>query len=367
MKKNCIFIYVFVFLIFEPLVAFSSQRGCFRSIPDIYTTVSPCVVFISSTTMDTFSVKEKSITTYGSGFVFREDGMILTSAHLVYKKSAIVVKLSDGKSFPAKLVGADPIMDIAVLKIQAALNNMAVVSFMPEDETIDIGEEAIVIGNPGGMKNTVSRGIVSGLNRVLPASPMSMMVPMIQTDAAISPGNSGCPMLNRCGEVIGMVTAVLSEEDKIGFALPIRIVKNALPQIMENGRVSRPWIGVHGKLISKAEWESIFKITIEDGFLVETVDPGSPAESLGIKGGLLPVSVAGEDFLFGGDIIVSANDLSFGNRENFERFVLSLKIGQPVRLTIFREGKTFDGEFVVSERPQLPWDLPRQTTGTCVP
>jgi serine protease Do len=359
MKKICTsgLLIIFFFLSGSHLLL-AARNECIKSIPEIYKAVSPSTVLISCTTTDPLSVKSKVITLYGSGFIFSQDGLILTNSHLVFKSSSIIVKMASGETFPASIVGMDPVMDIAILKIQDYPGKMPLVTFMRDDDRIEIGEEVIIIGSPEGMENTISRGIVSGLDRVLPSSTMSMMVPMIQTDAPVSMGNSGGPILNRCGEVIGMVTAVLDKGGNIGFALPIQDIKQVLSKLIENGRIQRPWLGIHGKLISKTEIESIFKVTIADGFLVETLDPGSPAEKAGIKGGMFPIILAGEEFLFGGDIIISGNGLSFDKLENFEAFVQNMKIGNKVKLSIFRDGALVDVEFIVPERPVLPEDLP---------
>jgi len=145
----------------------------------------------------------------------------------------------------------------------------------------------VAIGNPLGLEQTITRGIISGINRVLPSSPMSMMVPLIQTDTAINPGNSGGPLLNLCGEVIGINTATLMGVENIGFAIPINIAKQVVPQLVQRGRFIRPWLGTAGKLISK-DLGAVFNIPMVDGFLVETLEPGSPAENAGVQGGVLP-------------------------------------------------------------------------------
>ena len=360
MKKICLLFALFTMLTaLEPL-SNAGQKNCMLPIPYIYSNVSPSVVLVTSIATNAYAANDKSIppyTSYGTGFIFREDGMILTSAHLVADKITITVKLSKGGSYAADLIAADYILDIAILNIHIPAEKLPAVTFIDSNSQINVGEEVIVIGCPGGMENTVSRGIVSGLNRILPTSPMSMMMPMIQTDASIGSGSSGSPMINRCGEVIGMVAGFLNDEENIGFALPIHSIKNVLNQLLQTGKIRRPWFGVRGKLISKAEWESIFKINFEDGFLVESVDPGSPAKKMGLQGGQLPVTLGGEDFLLGGDIIVSANGLTFDKRENFENFARSMKIGDIVQLAIFRKGKIVNAEFVVPERPLLPRDI----------
>ena len=139
--------------------------------------------------------------------------------------------------------------------------------------------------------------------------------------------------------------------------MPINIAKRVLPQLVKDGRVIRPWLGVSGKLVRK-ELEIIFNFPLAGGFLVETVDPGSPAQRAGLRGGDLPIKIAGEEFLFDGDIITYANGQPLSEPEKFATFVRSLKVGDKVRLVIFREGKTKKIELLVTERPILPGDLP---------
>jgi len=185
---------------------------------------------------------------------------------------------------------------------------------------------------------------------------MSLTVPLIQTDTAINPGNSGGPLLNLCGEVIGINTATLTGVENIGFAIPINIAKQVVPQLVKHGRLIRPWLGTAGKLVKK-KLVSFLNIPMVDGFLVETIEPGSPAEKAGIRGGVLPIKIAGEEFLFGGDIITAANGKALNNPEEYIKFVQSLKVGDKVRMNIYREGKIRIVEFHVVERPILPGDL----------
>jgi serine protease Do len=218
----------------------------------------------------------------------------------------------------------------------------------------------IAIGNPLGLDQTLTRGIVSAINRILPISPMSLTIPMIQTDAAINPGNSGGPLINRCGRVIGMNTSVLAPAENIGFALPAEIIKQVLSELIRNGRVIRPWVGIRGQLIQKKDIQAIFNFDVVNGFLIETIDPGSPAEKAELRGGVLPIKVAGQELLFGGDIIVSANGKSLDNQLAYETFVTSLKVGDNVKLTVYREGKKHRVSWVLPERPVLPGDIPNE-------
>ncbi|MCI0484170.1 MAG: PDZ domain-containing protein, partial [candidate division NC10 bacterium] len=173
----------------------------------------------------------------------------------------------------------------------------------------------------------------------------------------INPGNSGGPLLNRCGEVIGIATSVLIDAQDIGFAIPINVARQVLPQLVEEGRVVRPWLGVGGKNIGP-EVRAIIRMPLVDGFLVETIEPGSPAEALGLQQGELPITIGDEQFLFGGDIITAANGQLLDDPDKFANFVRSLKVGDTVRLTLYRGGVTRQVELRLPERPILPGDLP---------
>jgi S1-C subfamily serine protease len=193
-----------------------------------------------------------------------------------------------------------------------------------------------------------------------------MTLPLIQTDAAINPGNSGGPLLNRCGEVIGINTTILSDAQNIGFAVPINIAKQFIPQLVEQGRVIRPWVGISGKLVKK-EALSIINIPLADGFLVETVEPGSPAEQAGVRGGELPITLGGTEILLGGDVITEINGQPLDDPEKLLKLIRSLKVGDKVNLTIYREMKTRRVEFNLPERPILVGDLPPDASRHLLP
>lgn len=356
MKGFLTWIVIFVVVSAAGLPNAKTRSDCTEPIPELFRRVSPSVVFISAVAIDPFRLTDRVSSSIGSGFIISKEGLVLTNSHVVFERRAIAVTLDDGRTAKAELLGADPILDLAVLRVPVPPEGLPIAS-LGNSDAIQVGEDAIAIGNPLGLEQTLTRGLISGINRVLPVSPMSLMLPLIQTDASINPGNSGGPLLNRCGEVIGINTSVLVGAENIGFAVPINIAKGVLPQLVKKGRVIRPWLGVSGKLIRK-ELGAIFNFPLADGFLVETVEPGSPAQRVGVRGGDLPIKIAGEEFLFGGDIITVANGKPLSNPENFVNFVQSLKVGDKIRLVVFREGKTRKVEFILPERPILPGDLP---------
>lgn len=355
--KRFFILFVFfasIFLSCAPIA--SGDPKSTMSIYELFKQASPSVVFISAVTIDPFRVTNRVGSSIGSGFIIGEDGLVLTNSHVVFRSRAISVILDNGETAPAQLLGADPILDIAVLRTPELPKGYPIAK-LGDSDAIKVGEEVVAIGNPLGLEQTITRGIISGINRILPSSPMSMIIPLIQTDTAINPGNSGGPLLNLSGEVIGINTATLMGVENIGFAIPINIAKQVVPQLVKHGRLIRPWLGTAGKLVNK-ELGGIFNIPIVvDGFLVETVEQGSPAEKAGIRGGMLPIRIAGEEFLLGGDIITAANGQSLDDPEKYIKFVQSLRVGDEVRLHLYREGKIRIVEFHIVERPILPGDL----------
>jgi serine protease Do len=183
---------------------------------------------------------------------------------------------------------------------------------------------------------------------------------MIQTDAAINPGNSGGPLLNRCGLVIGIASEILGNAQNIGFAIPSNLARSVVGTLVKNGKLSRPWFGVDGSLID-AEVRRVFALPLADGFLVEAVEPNSPAAIAGITGGRLPVKIGTRAMILGGDVIVEINGIALANAENLERALETILIGARARMKVFRQGKIFSAEFMITERPLQPGDVPESS------
>lgn len=334
----------------------TAKAECDTSLPTLYQQVSPSVVFISAVSVASMHPGERIGTIVGSGVLIDNEGLILTNSHVVFGHRAISITLDNGYTTPAKLLGADPILDVAVLRIPVPDAGLPKAT-LGDSDALQVGEEVVAIGNPMGLEQTLTRGVISGIDRLLPEFPLNLMLPLIQTDAAINPGNSGGPLVNRCGEVVGLTSALLADAKNIGFAIPSNIVKQVLPQLVQQGRVMRPWLGVSGKVIGK-EVQDLLKLPLVDGFLVETIEPGSPAAKAGLHEGELLIAISGEDFLFGGDIITAANGKELDDTEKFTQFVRTLKVGDTVRLTLYHDGTTRQVEFNLPERPILPGDVP---------
>ncbi len=271
----------------------------------------------------------------GSGFIVSEDGRILTNAHVVEGADTVQVTLKDGRSLEGRVLGADPVTDVAVIKVEA--NDLPTVAV--SNAELLPGEVAIAIGNPLGLDNTVTVGIVSAVGRTSNQVGIpDKRIDFIQTDAAINPGNSGGPLLNARGEVIGMNTAIISGAQGIGFAIPIGSVERISDQLIATGKVDHPFIGIEMVNLTPATRESInqdpnsdFTVEADSGVFVARVVPNSPAARAGVRAGDVVTAVNGEAITSGQAVqaAVEANglarDLSLTVDRNGQSQSLSLR------------------------------------------
>jgi S1-C subfamily serine protease len=337
---------------------------CHLSIPSIFDRASPAVVYIYTTSINPYRITNRVEHAVGSGFIFDASGLILTNSHLAFSRQSLIVRLEDETALPAELVGADPIFDIAVLRIPKPENRTLPTLPLGDSDTVHVGAEAIAIGNPLGLDQSLTRGTVSAVNRLLPTTFSSIQEPLIQIDTPINPGNSGGPLLNECGEVVGITTAVMAGAQNIGFAIPTNLVKALLPLLIAQGRVIRPWLGFHGQAID-TDLQKLLRIPLATGLLVEVVEPGSPAQKAGLRGGELELTIAGHEFLMGGDIVTRINGIDMDSQDNIVEALGSVKVGSNISLRIFREGNNLELTYTIPERPLLPGDIGGQ--GLSVP
>jgi serine protease Do len=339
----------------------SSTASCRESVPDLYRRVSPAVVSITATSINPYDTFDRIVRQAGSGVVVDPSGLVLTNSHVVFGQQILTVILDDGATLPAQLVGTDPILDIALVRVTPPAARPLPSAKLGDSDGLLVGEEVYAIGNPFGLEQTLTRGIVSAVNRILPGGSWSVREPLIQTDAAINHGSSGGPLVNRCGEVVGINTLILPEAQGIGFAIPAGLVRSVMPGLLLDGRVIRPWIGIQGQIVTSALKE-ILRLPLIDGLLVEVVEPNSPAGKAGVRGGDLDLVISGEPILVGGDVITEINGFPVGDGETLNQAIGTLKVGGPVRLKLFRNGESLAVGTVVVERPLLPGDVsPRRT------
>lgn len=285
----------------------------------------------------------------GSGFIVSDEGHVLTNAHVVEGSEDILVTIA-GERRKARVVGLDSATDVAVLQIENPPSDLTVIP-LGGSAGLRIGQKVLAIGNPFGLSQTLTVGVVSGLDRLLPTTRETIAGHVIQTDAAINVGNSGGPLLTSEGEAVGVNTALIQGAQSIAFAIPIDTVKAVLPQLLKEGRVIRPWIGIGGKFVDEG-LRKVFNVPLTSGFLVEDVGKGSPAEQADIREGTLDVTVNGIRFLLGGDIITQVNDQPIRTSEDFFKALAGLKVGDELRLTIFRGGQTLTKTLTLAERPR---------------
>lgn len=255
----------------------------------------------------------------GSGFIISADGYILTNHHVVKGADEIKVKLADGRSFTAELQGGDSKLDLALLKIDTGSERLPVAS-LGNSESLKVGEWVMAIGNPFGLAQTVTVGIVSAKGRVIGAGPYD---DFIQTDASINPGNSGGPLFNVRGEVVGINTAIVAGGQGIGFAIPVDIARDVITQLRETGQVVRGWLGVMVQSLTE-ELAASFGLEQAKGALVTEVTADSPAERAG---------------LLRGDVILSVNGRMVDEMNDLPKQVAALPVGKKARITVFRDGK----------------------------
>jgi S1-C subfamily serine protease len=255
---------------------------------------------------------------------------------------------------PAEVIGSDPGSDLAVLKIDVPAVELVVVE-LGESATLQVGQRAIAIGNPFGLERTITTGVISSLGRTLTRDGSNFQIAeVIQTDAAINPGNSGGPLLDSQGKVIGINSAIASESGTnsgVGFAIPVDILKRVVPELIAQGHYRHPWIGVTGRSISP-EMVTAAELPVDTGVLVFEVEPGSPAEKAGLRGGDQEIVVSGLPMMVGGDILIAIDQVEVKRFDDMVNYLASFtSVGDPVTLTVVRAGSEVELSATLEERP----------------
>ncbi|OFV86613.1 MAG: hypothetical protein A3D93_06380 [Acidobacteria bacterium RIFCSPHIGHO2_12_FULL_67_30] len=276
----------------------------------------------------------------GSGFVLDTEGRILTAFHVIEDKNQIDVILSGGRRLAARLVGTAPRLDIALLQVDAAKEELFPLP-LGDSQELEVGQKVIAIGNPMGLHNTLTVGVVSALRRSLEGTPVELQDALIQTDAAINPGSSGGPLLNSAGEVVGINTANVPKAQNVGFAIPIHFARRVVPDLIEMGHPYRPQLGFSGSEITPSI-AKLFGLPLESGFLVEEVLPNSPAAYAGLRAGERIVVLSDKPYVLGGDIITAINGEPFTAPSQIAHVLLDSRPGLDLRFTVFREGRTVE-------------------------
>lgn len=367
----------------------TTSLGAYESsLENIYAQVNPSVVSIrvvskqdtsvSTTTMPFFNIpgfpnffgapdlhnnqpdQPQYSQALGSGFIWNKDGYVVTNNHVVSRADKIEVKFYDGTTVSAKLVGADPDSDLAVIKTDEPGFTLTPIR-VSNSGNVKVGQVAVAIGNPFGYENTMTVGIVSALGRTLPAgetttSGATYSIPdIIQTDAPINPGNSGGPLVDDQGALIGVTSAIESPvraNAGIGFAIPATIVQSVVPELIQNGKYEHPYLGISGFSLTPDVAKAMKLDATQRGALVQEIVPNGPADQAGLRGSDRQVTIDGQDARVGGDVITAINGSLVKEMDDLIAYLADhTKVDQKVTLTILRDGREQKVEVTLQARP----------------
>src|SRR3954452_22971800 len=328
----------------------SESRAGGLTARDIYRRAAPGVVYIRARSVqqtqspfDVFPRTQENLST-GSGFVLDDKGDILTNAHVVASSLDVRVSFSDHRTVSARVIGKDADTDLAVLAVNPKEVKLRPLT-LGDSGAVRVGDPTVAIGNPFGLERTLTTGVVSALQRRITAPSGFAIEDVIQTDAALHPGNSGGPLLDATGRVIGVNSQIATGGDGagsvgIGFAVPAATVKRVLPELERAGRVTRPFLGIRGR-------------SARDGVLVEEVQPGAPAAEAGIKGGDRQAidERDGSVVVLGGDVLTKVAGHDVRSMDDVHSALADLRPGQQVPVEVKRDGKTVDATVRLGERP----------------
>jgi S1-C subfamily serine protease len=316
----------------------ASETGA-KPVQQIYEEAGPGVVQVTTSGVDSSNpyFGPQATSSLGSGFVVDRDGYIVTNYHVIEDAQEIEVNFSGDDRVPATIVGSDPSTDLAVLKIDAQSRALTPLPLGNSDD-VHVGDAVVAIGNPFGLERSVTAGIVSALQRDITAPNGYTIDKVIQTDAPINQGNSGGPLLNARGEVIGVNSQISSETGGnvgIGFAVPVNTVKQVVSQIKESGKVEHAYLGVQMQEITPELAETV-NVPVDEGVMIVGVVEGSPADEAGLQGGDQQVIVGGRSYVLGGDIVTRADGQPVTSPDDLRSMIMEKSPGDSMTLDIQR-------------------------------
>ena len=293
----------------------------------------------------------------GSGFVIDKSGHIVTNFHVVQGAQRVQVSFSDNERLSARVVGRDLSTDLAVLQVKTRSRALTPLA-LGDSDAVRVGDAVLAIGNPLGEDRSITSGIVSALQRRIYAPNGAPIDNVIQTDAALNHGNSGGPLLNARGQVIGVNSQIQTASGSsgnigIGFAIPINTVKNVAGQLIAKGVVTHPYIGLNARAITP-HVATLFRLPVTHGLLVGTVCAGSGAAKAGVHGATSQVTLSGSTWPLGGDIIVKADGGTVSSVSQLRAIVSDKKPGDSVELELYRGSKTYDLNVKLGRQPATP-------------
>lgn len=317
----------------DPSLATDEQNNI-----EVYKSVAPGVVYIQSTTTvrDFFGMFSTEREGAGSGSVIDDQGDILTNYHVIANSEKLTVSFGTGKNYPARVVGADPDTDLAVVRLQQTPREALTIVPLGDSDKLIVGQKVLAIGNPFGLDRTLTTGVISGLQRPIRAQNGRQIEGAIQTDASINPGNSGGPLLDSHGRMIGINSQIESPSGAsagVGFAIPVNIAKRIVPELVRNGSVQRPKLGITPRDVESLGRQVDLPVT--DGVLIMYTQPGGPAANAGLRG--LVQTEDGDVEL--GDIIVAIDGQKVADNDDLYKILDKHQIGDTVNVEIIRRGR----------------------------
>ncbi len=310
----------------------------------IYSQAAPAVANIVTRTLeyDVF-MEPVPVEGAGSGFIIDPRGYILTNYHVVQGAQAISVTLGDRSHYTAKFVGADKRNDIALVKIDPKDRKLPALT-MGDSDSLQVGQRVLAIGNPFGFQSTLTTGVVSALGRTVQTSQNTVIDGAIQTDAAINQGNSGGPLLNSHGQVIGINSAIYTPSGTtagIGFAIPISTARQIAQDLITEGRVRRGTLGIEARVITPSIAEAL-KLPVKEGLLIERVTPGGPADRAGLRGGTRQAILGMRRVLLGGDVLTGIDDRRITGQMDMNLAMNRKRPGDTVTVEFYRGGQKME-------------------------
>jgi len=327
----------------------------------VYEKVGPAVVNITNRAYvyDRFMQVMPQERGSGTGFVYDREGHIITNYHVVEGADELVVTLADGRALEAEVTGTDPSNDLAVLTISGT-EDLPEPVVLADSDRLRVGQFVVAIGNPFGLEQTLTTGVISALGRVIQSPEESFIGEAIQTDAAINPGNSGGPLLDLAGRVIGVNSQIISPSGAysgIGFAVSSNTVRRIVPELIARGYYPHPWLGTYMLSLTPASArifrEAGMEVPVEEGLLVLEAVSGGPADDAGIRGGTRMVTIGRYQIPLGGDIIIAIDDEPITSYQDYTLYLdANTVVGDEVEVTLIRDGAEMTFTVTLEERPQ---------------
>ena len=315
----------------------------------VYKKLANATVLIASAYVSAHHITQAAGKGFGSGVLIDEYGSIVTNAHVVTGAAKITVTMHDGTRLPAELIGSDPQSDVALLQVALPKGPYSP-AHLGDSDKLEIGQKVLAIGHPVGLGYAFSTGIVSGFGKLIDAKQDVSQERVIQTTTPINRGNSGGPLVDSEDRVIGINASILYGAQNIGFAIPINTVKSVVEELRKNGRVIRPWLGIKGKLVTD-ELQNLIALPLPSGLLIIDVEDGSPAEAIGLRAGKLDVTIEGESWVLGGDILIAVNGQDVKTGEQYGKVFQQMKAQQLVEIIVSRDGVRRTMSVTLGERP----------------